>query len=427
LSNLETEWRNLKTRLILEWNEFALSLGLPSWGNIITAWEEGGGEEGTFEGYIGGLKAIWDDFVGHIFGTGGKEGRGGSFWDTNIGQFFVDVSNAIQGVQDDLEVLGAEETARNFGRALGTMMADGILAALTMSIEGDGKKGISIFSVGSAFADGFWRGFSSRLVEIAVDAFIATWIGNIVFQIGLCVVSFVETADNLIDAFWGAVEMAVKWGIKWILTPLLAAFLGAIHMIFQIGSPSRVFMEIGRDLILGLFEGIQTTITDAWSTVETALNTFVEYINTFFFGAMGGGGYRKGGLFNGIGVNIVQGLIDGIVSMTSKLASSLVDTVRNAILYLLGLLEQGSPSKLFYDIGENMMLGMALGIQKSSGLVRSSLMGIGNMAATVTMGSTMQSPPVMGNRSLTMGDVTINNSMDWQVFKAQVQRAIFEG
>ena len=91
----------------------------------------------------------------------------------------------------------------------------------------------------------------------------------------------------------------------------------------------------------------------------------------------------------GIGEAIIAGIIKGIGNKGGDLKDAVVKTVEDnvpgPVKSLLGL---NSPSKVFMDIGENVMLGFAKGIQDNSGVVKSSIEDSANTAVK-TMQNTL--------------------------------------
>ena len=91
----------------------------------------------------------------------------------------------------------------------------------------------------------------------------------------------------------------------------------------------------------------------------------------------------------GIGEAIIAGIIKGIGNKAGDLKDAVVKTVEDnvpgPVKSLLGL---NSPSKVFMDIGENVMLGFAKGIQDNSGVIKSSIEDSANTAVK-TMQNTL--------------------------------------
>lgn len=131
-------------------------------------------------------------------------------------------------------------------------------------------------------------------------------------------------------------------------------------------------------------------------------------------------------LFNA-GREIVQGLIDGLVSRLSRLrdiASQIADTVKNAIHWNLGI---HSPSRVMMETGENTIKGFELGILKAIPSLRRELQGVASLAPSFALpnGGTLQLPsfsPGAPNVQVFLGNELINEHIDSRVTQANRAR-----
>ena len=73
------------------------------------------------------------------------------------------------------------------------------------------------------------------------------------------------------------------------------------------------------------------------------------------------------------GIDMIQGLIDGILSMPGKLMDAISDVVGGAVDWAKGLLGIESPSKVFQAFGREVGAGLALGIESGVGGVQRAL------------------------------------------------------
>jgi hypothetical protein len=87
-----------------------------------------------------------------------------------------------------------------------------------------------------------------------------------------------------------------------------------------------------------------------------------------------------------IGVNLVNALRDGVLSAAQGLINAVKITVSNAINEAKKLLKIKSPSAVFEDIGKNVMLGMAGGIESANKLPQTAMnfSGLTNTAAGIS-------------------------------------------
>lgn len=74
-----------------------------------------------------------------------------------------------------------------------------------------------------------------------------------------------------------------------------------------------------------------------------------------------------------IGTNLVAGLIDGILSMAPRVIGAIGDAIKGAIGWAEGLLEIGSPSKVFREIGAQTVAGFVGGIDANAGSAATSM------------------------------------------------------
>lgn len=154
---------------------------------------------------------------------------------------------------------------------------------------------------------------------------------------------------------WDNLKNAAANVVNWIRDRWndLMGFIGGI--------PGRIWNALGdlfgflRDVVSRGVEGAKNVLGD--------LVGFVAGLPGRILGALG----DLGSLLWDAGKNIIQGLIGGIKNMVG----AAIDAVKGAIGDVIGgakrLLGIGSPSRVFADIGRNVMLGMEQGINALAG------------------------------------------------------------
>lgn len=100
------------------------------------------------------------------------------------------------------------------------------------------------------------------------------------------------------------------------------------------------------------FNNIKQAISNKMSEVKTSISNIWDSVMSFFKGI---------NLFN-IGINIIQGLINGVKNMASKLVDSVKGVVDGAIEGAKNLLGIHSPSRVFMEFGEYSGEGFINGI-----------------------------------------------------------------
>jgi hypothetical protein len=261
---------------------------------------------------------------------------------------------------------------------------------------------------------------------------------------------FTDFGVDVVDGFSKGITdqiAAITWDDIW------QVIIDGFKLLFGIGSESTVFNGFGVETINGLKTGIVDTInsiTGPEGTLTIAFNNLITTIKGFF----GIGKKIEDNPFYMIGKSIIDGIVSGLSAFMGTLQSKIAEIAALMPAWMRELIGAESPSKVFSDIGKDMMLGMAEGIKNTSDIVKKEI-GISVKNPSVKLkGKSMLDPyaaleaalkvsklknrmqldmkapmnatPVYGN-TVNFGDVHItDNAMSWAVFKAQVQRAIVE-
>jgi hypothetical protein len=218
-------------------------------------------------------------------------------------------------------------------------------------------------------------------------------------------------------------------GIIW--DNIFGIFITGVKTFFCIlDGPSCLFDIMGGELISGLINGIGTKIAE---TISPGGDTYVAF--TDLIGDIRGLLFGNSDLTNpfvAIGNTIVSSMAAGVTG-SSTLAQKIYQLVLEAVQWVISHISGSPEYPIFVDIGENMMVSMAMGIANGRGLLRNTLkntiLGAGRgMGFGSTMGSSMAMAPVYGGSSNTMnfGDVNLNSSMDFAMFRSMVQKVITE-
>jgi len=159
---------------------------------------------------------------------------------------------------------------------------------------------------------------------------------------------------------------------------LIAAIVAAITIFIVrfrnwFNTQDREFENIGEALVEFVFQGIRKFDTWFKNNVVRWFNDRFMELAVWFAG--------KVDSFRAWGKSIIDGMVDGIKSKASALKDSLVDAARNAWNATKNFLGISSPSKLFENIGQDMMEGMSKGINESAGIIQASVGVNSQMAA----------------------------------------------
>lgn len=110
--------------------------------------------------------------------------------------------------------------------------------------------------------------------------------------------------------------------------------------------------------------GVNTAITGAAGKVDDVVKQFIT-----------------------MGENIIKGIVKGIVDNAGAVAKAVIDAAHGAISAGLKALGIGSPSKVFAEMGMNVMRGMRVGIQNGMGLPVSAIKTLGPAMVSSAIGS----------------------------------------
>lgn len=135
---------------------------------------------------------------------------------------------------------------------------------------------------------------------------------------------------------------------------------GLAQLIARIGEELPTFLQKGIELIGQIAAGLIQAIPDIVGKIPEIVSSIANEFSNYDWGS--------------IGMNIINGVRDGVVNAAGNLLSAARDAVTNALNAAKGALKIASPSKRFRDeVGKMIGLGMALGIDDSEPAVLSSM------------------------------------------------------
>lgn len=121
---------------------------------------------------------------------------------------------------------------------------------------------------------------------------------------------------------------------------------------FRTELPTATFQTLGEGLVQALANGIKSKQSTAEETARAVCSaTMNAFRNNLSADDL-----------KGVGANAAQGLADGIRSKINEIADAAIDAAKRAVREAKKELDEHSPSKVFFKIGENVDLGMINGI-----------------------------------------------------------------
>lgn len=125
-----------------------------------------------------------------------------------------------------------------------------------------------------------------------------------------------EASGNIIEGLWNGIIAAFSNAGQWIRDHIFKPFINGFKTAFGIHSPSTVMAELGVNLIQGLLDGMLSLLRSIGSWLKE--NLIDPIINTVKNAL---GIHSPSTVFEGIGVNLVEGLLNGLKNTWSTVTS----------------------------------------------------------------------------------------------------------
>lgn len=296
-------------------------------------WAQFGATLGTFlQASISGLYDFVTTFDWASLGKALADGIMGMVNHVDWNQFASTLANGIMGavkgihnfvVNMDWSALGNKIASsintffsivdwRNLS-STASSFARGLWKALIKAVSN-----IDWYAIGEAIAD-FLCGLD--YVGIAVDTI--NLLGQALIGATKLLTGFaVKLGKNLVEGLWDGICSLMSGIGNWIKEEFVDPFVNGVKEFFGIHSPSTVMMDIGKDLIRGLFNGIKSLV--GW---------LIEGIGGFF----GGIGEKIGQIWDGIKStasdvwNGITGFLGDTWNGIKDMASNTWDSVKSGV------------------------------------------------------------------------------------------------
>jgi tape measure domain-containing protein len=213
---------------------------------------------------------------------------------------------------------------------------------------------------------------AGRIVTAGVNALIQFLSGitnnliKVVNAVGTMISSFVTAVgNNATKVAKAGTDALVKFlqGMTDNLQKIVTAVGTLItKFITSVGNEAQRIITAGTDMIIDLITGIGEAAADiadaAMETVVTFVDSLASSVETHSGELRSAGGRLVGA--------IIDGMTFGLAGKVARVGQSIVGGLRGAVGAVGSFLGIGSPSKLFMEIGDLMMEGMAVGIEENS-------------------------------------------------------------
>lgn len=303
------------------------------------------------------------------------------------GKALGDFGNTSTGTANSMKIIKAslEDAAVTLGEKL-LPIVEPLISAFAANLPGAIDAALSAFDrVGSIVMPviAYFRSVVDAIQDIGVDGNTFASIMTGIFEDVLSKVqNFISQLVSWVQArlpdWIGTLQQWAKELIAWI-APMIPPLIGELLQML-----GRMLDWIGANA-----PGIAERFLSEWLpaaikwVAEAAIAIMPELAKlavTIAIWVVTEGVPKVTGAFAALGVAIIRGIIQGIWSLAGSLFSALGDLAGQALQAAKDRLGIASPSKVFMEIGQQIVQGLAQGIITSKDAVRQALMGIMDIA-----------------------------------------------
>lgn len=191
--------------------------------------------------------------------------------------------------------------------------------------------------------------FFSGIFSGAVTAIQSVWSGVTAFfsSIWAGIQSIFSVVASVLGGFFGSAVSAIQ-----------SAWSGVTAFFSSIWSGIQSIFSVVSSVLSGFFSSAVSAIQSAWSGITSFFSGIWEDIKGVFSGAFDA--------FMSIGGDIVDGIKSGISDAWGRLTEWIKEKFEQLVDAVLGKLGINSPSRVFAEIGEQVMEGFAVGVNKDT-------------------------------------------------------------
>lgn len=287
-------------------------------------------------------------------------------------------------------------------------LVQGVLPAIQQALGGDSTALVTVLSglvtqMGTAIQTGI-TALTTQLPMLIQQVLpvllttITTLLQSLFEQLPTILTGLLGLAITAITTFASTIGAQLPTIIPQILPAIVSAIAQLItNIITNIPTWLPMIVQAAVSLFQGFVTGIVNSLPSIISTVGQLIRNIINNIPTFLVALIGAAVQLFNGIvqaipqvvpavLNGIssllqdvwnaiasfdlvgaGVDLIQGLINGISSMAGAVIDAIGGVVGGAVDWAMDMLGIGSPSKLFRKFGDWTMQGLALGIEDGAG------------------------------------------------------------
>jgi phage-related protein len=194
-------------------------------------------------------------------------------------------------------------------------------------------------------------------------------IANVVQSAMQIVQGVIQVVTGVISGNWGQVWDGIKNIVSGVWNTIKSVVSGALSIVSSVIGAA---LNVIRSVFSSAWNGLVGLVSGAWSGITGAISSGISSAVSFVSGLgskiLAGIG-DLGSLLTGVGRNMIEGLIGGVQKAAGKIKDAVLGPIKDSVDAVKNFLGIHSPSRLFMAIGAFTGEGMAIGLQRSAGLV----------------------------------------------------------
>lgn len=282
-----------------------------------------------------------------------------------LAQAFTSIMGAILPVVN--VILAVLIPALKFLMPIVISIVQGIVNNVIGAVQGIVKVITGVISLVGALFRGDWAQVWESLKQIVTGAVQAVWNLIQLWFVGKMVKGIIGVMKSITGLFttgWNAVKSTVQSSVGTVKTAVQTG-LNLVRSIVQ-GVMSAV-----KSFFSGTFNAIKSIATGGMSAIRGAVQTGLAAVLNFFKALPGKIVSALSGLAGKLGTvgrQMIDGMINGIKAMATKVIDSIVNVAQGAIDGAKRFLGIHSPSRVFRDeVGKQISRGLAAGVTADQG------------------------------------------------------------
>lgn len=217
----------------------------------------------------------------------------------------------------------------------------------------------TVWSGITTFFSGIWSGIQSAFsTVVSFFTSIFTSAKQAVENQWSMITAFFQNIWNGIQSIFSAVASVLGGFFQSAASAVQSAWSGITGFFSGIWSGIQGMFSSVASVLGGFFSSAASAVQSTWSSVVSFFSSIWNQIKNVFSNAAS--------TFANIGRNIVNGIKNGISNAWSSLVSWVKSKFSGLIDSVLGIFGIHSPSRVFAEIGEQVMEGFAVGVNKDT-------------------------------------------------------------